>query len=41
MWSVIPIKINSQSITELQDEIIDLIGETEPELCKNVIENFN
>jgi len=34
-------KNNPQSIPELKDEIIRVIGEIEPQLCQNVIENFN
>ena len=32
---------NPQSIPELKDEIIRVIGEIEPKLCQSVIENFN
>jgi hypothetical protein len=34
-------KNNPQSIPELKDKIIRVIGEIEPQLCQNVIENFN
>ena len=34
-------KNNPQSIYELKQEIVRVIGEVEPQLCENVIENFD
>jgi hypothetical protein len=40
LWNLVSMPTNHKKIPELKAEIRRVIGETEPQLCGNVIENF-